>query len=60
MALIPRGWLVVGLLGLAPALVAGRSTTVTVAISVGGMLLAYEACRKFATGLGHLAGAVLA
>jgi ATP-binding cassette subfamily B protein len=59
-ALIPRGWLVVGLLGLVPALVAGRSTTVTVAISVGGMLLAYEACRKFAMGLGHLAGAVLA
>ena len=59
-ALIPRGWLVVGLLGLVPALVAGHATTVTVAIGVGGMLLAYEACRKFAMGLGHLAGAVLA
>jgi ATP-binding cassette subfamily B protein len=60
MALIPRGWLVVGLLGLVPALVAGRATTVTVAIGVGGMLLSYEACRKFALGLGHLAGAVIA
>ena len=60
MALIPRGWLLVGLLGLVPALVAGRATTVTVAIGVGGTLLAYEACRKFVMGLGHLAGAVLA
>jgi ATP-binding cassette subfamily B protein len=59
-ALIPRGWLLMGLLGLVPAIVAGRATTVTVAIGVGGTLLAYEACRKFATGLGHLAGAVLA
>ena len=58
--LIPRGWLVVGLLGLVPALVTGRATAVTVAIGVGGTLLAYEACRKFATGLGHLAGAILA
>ena len=59
-ALIPRGWLLISLLGLVPALAAGRVTTGTVAIGVGGMLLAYEACRKFAMGLGHLAGAVLA
>lgn len=59
-ALIPRGWLVTGLLGLVPVLLAGHVTTVTMAISVGGTLLAYEACKKFATALGHLAGAVLA
>jgi ATP-binding cassette, subfamily B, bacterial len=39
-ALIPRGWLLVGLLGLAPALVDGRGTPATVAIGVGGTLLA--------------------
>jgi ABC-type multidrug transport system fused ATPase/permease subunit len=59
-ALIPRGWLVVGLLGLVPTVLAGHATPVTMAIGVGGTLLAYEACKKFATGLGHLAGAVLA
>ena len=59
-ALIPRGWLLVGLLGLVPALMDGRATPVTVAIGVGGTLLAYEACKKFAMGLGHLADAVLA
>ena len=59
-AFLPRGWLLVGLLGLGPALVAGRVTAVSVAIGVGGILLAYEAWRKFATALVHLAGAVLA
>jgi ATP-binding cassette subfamily B protein len=59
-AFIPRGWLLVGLLGLGPALVAGRVTAVSVAITLGGMLLAYEAWRKFATALVHLAGAALA
>jgi len=59
-ALIPRGWLLVGLLGLAPALVAGRGTATTMAIGLGGTLLAYTACQKFATSLGHLASAILA
>jgi ATP-binding cassette subfamily B protein len=59
-ALIPRGWLLVGLLGLMPAIAAGRATTGAVAIGVGGTLLAYEACQKFAMSLGHLVGAVLA
>jgi len=59
-ALVPRGWLLVGVLGLAPALVAGQGTSAAVAIGVGGTLLAYEACKKLATGLGHLAGAGLA
>jgi ATP-binding cassette subfamily B protein len=59
-AFIPRGWLLVGLLGMGPALVAGHATAISVAIGVGGTLLAYEAWKKFATALGHLAGAVLA
>jgi ATP-binding cassette subfamily B protein len=59
-ALIPRGWLLVGLVGLVPALMAGRATPVTMAIAMGGTLLAYEACKKFAMSLGHLADAVLA
>jgi len=59
-ALVPRGWLLVGVLGLAPALVAGQGTSAAVAIGVGGTLLAYEAYKKLARGLGHLAGAGLA
>ena len=49
-----------GLLGLGPALVAGRATAVSVAIGVGGTLLAYEAWKSSRRRLGHLAGAVLA
>jgi ATP-binding cassette subfamily B protein len=59
-ALIPRGWLLLGLLGLGPALLAGRVTAVSIAIGVGGTLLAYEAWKKVAAALVHLAGAALA
>src|SRR5205807_3852789 len=59
-ALIPRGWLLVGLRGRAPALVAGRGTATTMAVGLGGTFLAYAASPKFATSLGHLASAILA
>jgi ATP-binding cassette subfamily B protein len=59
-ALIPRGWLLVGLLGLAPAWVTGHDTATTVAIGVGGILLAYGAYSKLAAGMAYLAGAVIA
>ncbi len=43
LAMVPRGWLVLGLLGLAPAFVHGNASTASIAIAVGGMLLAYRA-----------------
>ena len=58
--LLPRGWLIVGLLGLAPAFVAGQSSPAMLAISVGGILLAFEAFRKLEAGLQELAGASVA
>ena len=59
-AFIPRGWLVVGLLGLIPMLMTDGGTEKTVAIGVGGILLAYYGYAKLAAGLAHLAGAVIA
>ena len=59
-ALIPRGWLLVGLLGLVPALVADDGTATHVAIGVGGIFLAYHAYGKLAAGLEHLVGAAIA
>ncbi|MCB9446048.1 MAG: ABC transporter ATP-binding protein [Ardenticatenaceae bacterium] len=47
---ISHGWLVVGLLGLVPAFVAGSSPA-ALAISLGGVLSAESAFRKFALGL---------
>jgi ATP-binding cassette subfamily B protein len=60
MALVPRGWLLLGLLGLAPAFLSGANAPAALAVSLGGILLAYEACKKLAAGLCHLAGAAIA
>lgn len=56
----PRGWLVVGLLGLAPALAHGSATGAGIAVAVGGTLLAYRAWRRLAAGAWQLAGAAVA
>jgi len=59
-AIVPRGWLVVGLLGLVPAFVAGGDSSARMAIAVGGMLLAYRALRRLTAGAWQLAGAAVA
>jgi ATP-binding cassette, subfamily B, bacterial len=59
-AMVPRGWIVVGLLGLVPAFASGASTLASLAIAVGGVVLAYQALRKMTLGLASLAGAVIA
>jgi ATP-binding cassette subfamily B protein len=59
-AIVPRGWLVVGLLGLVPAFVSGTDSAARMAIAVGGMLLAYRALRRLTAGAWQLAGAAVA
>lgn len=60
MALVTRGWLVLGLCGLAPAFVGGSSSPAALAVSLGGILLAYRALEKLVESLSHLAGAGVA
>jgi ATP-binding cassette subfamily B protein len=60
LAIVPRGWLVLGLLGLAPAFIGGAISTARMAIAVGGMLLAYRALKRLAAGAWQLAGAAVA
>ena len=60
MALVPRGWLLLGLIGCAPALLSGLTSPAALAVSLGGTLLAYEVFKKLTTGLWHLAGAAIA
>lgn len=48
---ISHGWLVVGVLGLIPAFVSGSAGPAALAISLGGVLSAEAAFRKFALGL---------
>jgi ATP-binding cassette, subfamily B, bacterial len=59
-AIVPRGWLVFGLLGLAPAFITGVDSAARMAIAVGGMLLAYRALRRLTAGAWQLAGAAVA
>ncbi|MGH8553142.1 MAG: hypothetical protein ACRERS_07590, partial [Methylococcales bacterium] len=59
-AALPRGWLIVGLLALAPEVLAGSPESVELAIGVGGVLLAYRAFAGIATGLSSLARALVA
>jgi ATP-binding cassette, subfamily B, bacterial len=60
LAIVPRGWLLLGLLGLAPALVRGVDSTTGIAIAAGGMLLAYRALKRLSAGAWQLAGAAVA
>jgi ATP-binding cassette subfamily B protein len=56
---IPRGWIAIALGLLAPAFVA-RTSAELLAVSLGGVLLASVALRRFADGLSQLAGATIA
>ena len=58
-AVIPRGWLIVGVAALAPAFLAG-SAPAALALGVAGLLLAYTALRRLAGGLWSLTEAVIA
>jgi ATP-binding cassette subfamily B protein len=58
--LVPRGWLLLALLALASAFVGGRTTAGTLAVSVGGVLLAYMALRQLVESLERLAAAAQA
>jgi ABC-type multidrug transport system fused ATPase/permease subunit len=57
---VARGWLVLGLLGLAPAFVSGSGSPATLAVSLGGILLAFMALEKLGTSLSSLLSAAIA
>ncbi len=59
MAIAPRGWLLLGMLGLTWAFVASQGLNITLAISLGGILLAYRALKRLSLGLISLADAVI-
>jgi ATP-binding cassette subfamily B protein len=59
MALAPRGWLLLGMLGLTSAFVASQGLNITLAISLGGILLAYRALKRLSLGLISLADAII-
>ena len=59
-ALVPGSWLILGLLGLTHAFVSGSGTPSTLAVSLGGILLASNALGKLIMGLSSLLGTAIA
>ncbi len=59
-AAVPRGWLIAGLASLAPAIVSGHRSGTEMAITLGGVLLAYTAFRRLTGSLTEIAGAWVA
>jgi ATP-binding cassette subfamily B protein len=58
--LVPRGWFVVALLGLAPAYVWGSRSTPLLAAGVGGIVLAHRALRTLGEALDQLTAVAIA
>src|SRR5580658_8641995 len=58
-ALAPRGWLIVALLGLAPAFAQGANSPEQLAIAIGGILIAFRAFNRVATSLWQLEDAAI-
>lgn len=58
--LIPRGWLLLGLFGLLPAIISGGTASTSLAISIGGLLLGYGCLGKLTGSLSQVTGLAVA
>jgi ATP-binding cassette, subfamily B, bacterial len=58
--LVPRGWFLAGLLGLAPAFLVDSRSPEALAVGIGGLVLAYRALRDLTEGLERIAAAAIA
>jgi ATP-binding cassette subfamily B protein len=56
-AIGPRGWLALGMGGVGFSFATGSGSAEALAIATGGVLLGYQALRRFVFGVGQLAGA---
>jgi ATP-binding cassette subfamily B protein len=59
LGLVPRGWVILALIGLSPLFVNSQSP-VTLAVALGGMLLGFKAFDRLTNGMWNLAGAAIA
>ncbi|HEX5272710.1 MAG TPA: ABC transporter ATP-binding protein [Gemmataceae bacterium] len=57
---LPRGWLLLGVLGLVPAFLHGEPALGPLAVGLGGVLLAYRGFRDLAEGIDKLTPAAIA
>lgn len=59
-AAIPRGWLIAGLAYLSPAIALGQSSATNIAVSLGGILLAFAAFKRLTGSFTDIVGAWVA
>ena len=59
-AIVPRGWIILGLLCLAPAIISGTAAPTMLAVAFGGILLGQSAIQKLTQSLAYLTGAMIA
>ncbi|MBU1746336.1 MAG: ABC transporter ATP-binding protein/permease, partial [Chloroflexi bacterium] len=59
-ALIPRGWMILGLTGISYTFVVARGSPAELVTSLGGMIFALQALTSLVTGVKSLAAAVMA
>jgi ATP-binding cassette, subfamily B, bacterial len=59
-AIVPRGWLIVGIITLLPGFVSGNVSPTTLAVSLGGILLGQAALRALTEALAYFASAFIA
>lgn len=59
-AIAPQGWLILGVIGLAPAFVYGHATPASLAVGLGGVMLASSALQRVSAGFSAIAGASIA
>ncbi len=58
--ILPRGWLLVGFLGLVPAFVLGGHSMGELAVGIGGVILAFQAFRDLGEGFERVAASGIA
>jgi ATP-binding cassette, subfamily B, bacterial len=59
-AILPQGWLILGVAGLVPAFISGRASPGALALGLGGVILASGALQKICGGFSAIAGASIA
>jgi ATP-binding cassette subfamily B protein len=59
-AVVPRGWLIVGFVGVAQALILGSASSAQLAISVGAVILGSQALNSLVNGMVSVVGVMLA
>ncbi len=59
-AILPQGWLILGVAGLAPAFIWGGASPGALAVGLGGVILASRALQRICAGLSAIAGVSIA